>query len=310
MLNLNREIPTNTTKLVLEIIKNAPLQEKFIQSSLLNINDDEHQSLSEYLHFCKTQGMNVVYMAECYLAIVEDMLREQIYFFKHNEYRYKTFDEVAESVYFNDNYMKKYMYGLALTSFLWPNHTEIHRFFIRNFPTHKTGCYLEVGPGHGYSFLTAMRMGNFQQYVGVDISRSSIELTKQITNFFIPELKSKVRLLELDFLENDCLYPSSLDAIVIGEVLEHVEKPKLFLKKISELIKSDGYIFVTTCINSPAIDHIYLWREPKEVESMIFHSGLKILNSLYLPYHGLTLKEASEKKLTINVAYILSKTDE
>jgi len=94
----------------------------------------------------------------------------------------------------------------------------------------------------------------------------------------------------------------------LGEVLEHVEQPEVFLRRIAELAKDDAYIFITTCINAPAVDHIYLWRTTDELEEMITASGLTITEPLRLPYEGKTLEESREENLPINVAYVLAKT--
>ena len=93
----------------------------------------------------------------------------------------------------------------------------------------------------------------------------------------------------------------------MGEVLEHVEQPDVFLRRIAELAKQDAFIFITTCINAPAVDHIYLWRTTDELEEMILANGLEIVEPLRLPYEGKTLEESRELNLPINVAYVLAK---
>jgi len=111
----------------------------------------------------------------------------------------------------------------------------------------------------------------------------------------------------MDFLEAKELEAGTYDAIIMGEVLEHVEQPDVFLKRIAELAKDDAYIYVTTCINAPAVDHIFLWRSTDELEKMIEGTGLKIKTPLRLPYEGKTLEESQAAELSINVAYVLEK---
>ena len=94
----------------------------------------------------------------------------------------------------------------------------------------------------------------------------------------------------------------------MGEVLEHVERPDIFLRRIAELATDDAYIFVTTCVNAPAVDHIFLWRTTDELESMIVSNGLSIVEPLRLPYEGKTLEQSVEMDLPINVAYVLAKS--
>lgn len=213
---------------------------------------------------------------------------------------------MAESVYHDRDYMDRYMYGLAITNFLWPNHVEMARLLHRTLPRNRSGRYLEVGPGHGFLLLAAIEVGAFDEFLGVDLSAASVEQTRTIVEHFHPEAPAKVELR--DFLEAEDLEPGSFDAVVMGEVLEHVEQPEVFLRRIAELAKDDAYIFITTCINAPAVDHIYLWRTTDELEDMIVASGLTIVEPLRLPYEGKTLEESREQDLPINVAYVLART--
>jgi hypothetical protein len=112
------------------IVEINPLQRAFIAESMADIRDDELQDLDAYICFAESSGVNSAYLAASYDLIVKDTLREQIYFQRHGRYRYSTFDEVAGSVYFNHEYMRKYMHGLALTAYLWPNHRSLHRYFV------------------------------------------------------------------------------------------------------------------------------------------------------------------------------------
>jgi hypothetical protein len=109
-----------------------PLQSDFLEESLRDVAADELGDLNAYVHFGKSLGLDIPYLATCYDLIVKDTLREQMYFLRHGKYRYSTFDEVAESVYFDDEYMRKYMHGLALTAYLWPNHRALHVHDERN----------------------------------------------------------------------------------------------------------------------------------------------------------------------------------
>ena len=160
--------------------------------------------------------------------MVEDTLREQLYFMQHKEYRHETHAEIANHVYHDVEYMNRYMYGLAITAFFWPNHVDMARVFRKTLPARKHGRYLEIGPGHGYYLMTAMRHGTFDEFLGIDISEASIRQTKSIVDYFAPDRKECFVLEKKDFLEAADLKPNSFDAIVMGEVLEHVEAPDDF----------------------------------------------------------------------------------
>jgi len=303
----NKTLSPNVSGLIDIILDENPMHKSFIANALDHVTAEELGTLDSYLDFCKSKGQDLPYMADSYLTIVGDTFREQLYFMKHKEYRHKTYEDVAGHVYDDKDYMNKYMYGLALTSFLWPNHLDMGRLFVETVPRDRGGKYLDIGPGHGYYLMKAMELGSFDEFLGIDISPASIDQTGAILEHFKPEFKDKYELRLMDFLEAKELEAGSFDAIIMGEVLEHVEQPDVFLKRIAELAKDDAYIYVTTCINAPAVDHIFLWRSTDELEKMIEGTGLKIKTPLRLPYEGKTLEESQAAELSINVSYVLEK---
>lgn len=298
-------LPENIRLLRDAILEQNPMHRSFMTAALANVTAEEMGHLDRYIDFCRQRGLTIDYLAECYLTIVGDTLREQIYFQKHKKYRYSSFAEVANNVYFNDEYMSFYMYGLAITSFLWPNHLALFRFFRDTLPKDKKGAYLEIGPGHGYFLLTAMQRGAYDSFTGVDISETSIAQTRALLEHFGGGKKS-FDLKCMDFLDSK-LPENGFDAVVMGEVLEHVEQPDRFLKQIARLAKKDAHIFVTTCINAPAVDHIYLFRDTAQLEKLFSDCGLKIKDQMIKPYEGKTLEESLQQLLAINVAYVLER---
>jgi 2-polyprenyl-3-methyl-5-hydroxy-6-metoxy-1,4-benzoquinol methylase len=293
-------------RLVDTILEQYPVHRGFLERALAGATPAEIDRLASYVAFCTGKGLTLDYLAESYLTILGDTLDEQEHFRDHGRYRHSTFAEVAESVYHDRDYMDRYMYGLAITNFLWPNHVEMARFLRRTLPRNRTGTYLEVGPGHGFLLLAAIEVGAFDDFLGVDLSAASVDQTRTIVEHFHPGAPVRIELR--NFLEADDLAPSSFDAIVMGEVLEHVEQPEVFLRRIADLVKDDGYVFVTTCVNAPAVDHIYLWRSTDALEDMIRESGLSIVEPLRLPYEGKTLEESRAEQLPINVAYVLARS--
>jgi 2-polyprenyl-3-methyl-5-hydroxy-6-metoxy-1,4-benzoquinol methylase len=243
------------------------------------------------------------FLADSYNLIVNDTLKEQLYFQRNKKYRYSTFDEVSDIVYFNDEYMKKYMYGLAITSYFWKQHKKINNFFDDVLPLDKEGIFLEIGPGHGNLMAKAMSRSSYNSFLGVDISPTSIELTEQLLKANVWGESRDYELMIADFLDGE--FEGTYDAIIMGEVLEHVEQPSLFLEKIASLSKKDSFIFITTCINTPAIDHLALFRSVEEIKTLFSNAGLEVKNSILVPYDKMNVDETMDKRLPLLVAFVL-----
>jgi len=288
------------------IVRINPLQRAFIAESLLDVRDDELRDLDAYIRFAASVGIESGYLAESYDLIVKDTLREQLYFQRHGRYRFSTFDEVAGSVYFNEEYMRKYMHGLAITAYLWPNHRALHRYFVDVIPTGDTGQYLEIGPGHGVFMMCAMRESAYTRFQGIDISPTSVEMTRSLLGSgFFGEFDNWA-IVEQDFFASD-MKDDGYSAVVMGEVLEHVEDPGQFLSRINAVSREDAFIFITTPINAPAIDHIYLFESVESIETLVSQAGLAVRDSLLVPYPGLSVDESIAQKLPVNVAMVLGK---
>tara|TARA_B100000780_G_C21079841_1_gene434802 strand:- start:219 stop:1160 length:942 start_codon:yes stop_codon:yes gene_type:complete len=302
-----KSVPARVGTLIGIVSEKNPRHSAFVEHALTLITDAEIADLERYLGYCEDKGHNLEYLAQCYLTIVQDTLKEQMYFMRNRKYQQSNYEEVAKAIYHNKEYMDRYMYGLAITGFFWPNHVEMGRFFMRTLPKDKGGKYLEIGPGHGYYFMKALELGSFDSLLGIDISEASVRQSQAILDHFYPDEKDRYELRQMNFLDADGLEAESYDTIVMGEVLEHVENPLTFMKRIAELAKPDAYIYMTTCANAPAIDHIYLYECPKDVEDQFEEAGLDIVEACILPYEGQTIERCIKDGLAINVAYTLKK---
>lgn len=288
-----------------EIVALLPQHAGNIKASIDSLNENMMLFLEQLLNVYDSQNRNTKFLAECYAFILKETMREQMYFAKHKDYRCHTYAEVADAVYDSPNYMEKYMIGLAISTVLWENHRKLYEFYLKFIRTKiRGGRYLEIGPGHGLFFREVLHRGICDNYTVVDISDTSLSLTKKMVDD-LGIHDEVVQYLHQDFLAFEDL--NKYDVIVMGEVLEHVEKPLEFLKKCKELMSDNGKCYISTCANAAAVDHIQLFNFSAEVEKLISLAGLNVNTKLVVPYRGYSIGECEQMKLPMNMAYICSK---
>ncbi len=245
------------------------------------------------------------YIADSYMHLIKEMMIEQVYFQRNSQYRYSTLREADEKVYSNREYMLKYMIGLALSQFLWKNHYAIFKFFISKVAKSQGENYLEIGCGHGLFFIEAIKNNGFKSFNAIDLSDTSIDLTENLLLHYFHEKPQNVSLELKNIFDLDiqCGY----DFISMGEVLEHVETPKQLLDKIFTLLSDSGLFFVSTCVNCPAKDHIFLFKNVEEIRGLFRESGFSVVDEFVCAADNIQLEEAEKNKTTINYAAFLTK---
>ena len=294
------------------ICEKSPLQKKRIQSFHSKQNkkffDEAENFVIFYNNFLESKKLKFDFIADGYLNMCRDMMKSRIYFLKEGKYPSENQKEVFDNLYNKENEMLLLMIGLAFTQFLWETHYEMYQHF-KNFIKKETKNnleYLEIGPGHGLFLKYALdELDNKDNsFKVVDISPTSIEITKNI----ISQIKSSNK--NLDFVIADIYDYNALnkfDLIVAGELIEHLDNPVKFLLKLKKLLKPDGKIFLTTCVNCPTNDHVVYFKNTETIKKMIKLCGLKILEEKILPVEKLSVKEIKEKKITINYSAIIQR---
>lgn len=229
--------------------------------------------------------------------MLTDMTNERAKFILHEKYSSNSFAEVEKRVYSNPEIMTYHMHGLVLAQFLWFEQYARFLFFknnINNYCSHAKS-YLEIGGGHGLYINKAIELlKEVNKFDLVDVSKSSIDLAKGILG------DSKITY----FLKNIYDYTDDInyDFVTIGEVLEHLEEPHLILLKVSRLIGETGVAFVSTPVNSPMIDHIYLFKNVQDIRRMINTSGLEIIEEKVVVSENITLEDAARFKIPVMFA--------
>jgi 2-polyprenyl-3-methyl-5-hydroxy-6-metoxy-1,4-benzoquinol methylase len=251
----------------------------------------------KYDTYLKKKNKTLDFGVNCYLHMCADMIDERIKFIKNGKYSSTSFDEVEKRVYGNPEIMIYHMHGLVLAQFLWFDQYYRIDFFCKNLYKYASNAknYLEIGGGHGlYMNEALVLLPNVKQFDLVDISESSIDLAKGIIN----DEKVNYYLKNIfDFPDNE-----AYDFVTMGEVLEHVEDPLALLSKISKLTGKAGICYITTPINSPMIDHIYLFSNEEELRELFNLAGLEILEEKTVISEHITRKMAEKFKVPVMYA--------
>jgi len=261
---------------------------EFASLALINVDDELPRYVADYRWMC------------------ERFLEEEIFFAREGRYRLSTFAEAFAEVYSDLDYMSKYVRGILISQIVWDPHARAFDFFRTEFLTRlpSDAAYLEVGPGHGFFLYFASQAANISKLEAWDISDASIAETHG-------SLRRLGVTREITIVQQDVLKAPSrrveFDGAIISEVLEHLERPDLALQSLHAALKPGGRIFINAPVNSPAPDHIFLWRSIEEFVSFVEAQGFKIETSRELPVTGYTLERAIKHKASISCVLIATK---
>ena len=132
-------------------------------------------------------------------------------------------------------------------------HMNYHNFFIQNIKDEQN--VLEIGCGYG-PLANAIATAKNVKYTGIDIVKKNIE-----------KAKSLFKRDNLTFIHGDALkteFDTSIDIVVMSNVLEHIKDRVALLKRIKETIKPN-----TIIIRVPLYERD--WRVPLKEELGIEH---------------------------------------
>src|SRR5260221_4447540 len=260
---------------IVNAIKTSPLQKKKLEKYLLTRDDWFFKQAEEfsiqYIGYLESESIPVEYAIEAYQKLCNDMMKCQIYFMKTGKYPANSSEEANENIYANETIMKLYMVGLAMSQFLWSSHYELYSCLIKSLTKYSKNirAYLEIGPGHGVFLNKAVELiGVESKITVVDISSTSISITKSILNYFKQKNKN------INYYNTVIIYLKlhvTYNFLTMGEVLEHVNFPEKLLLKLRDLLTERGRAFVSTCVNCPAIDHVYHFKSVGEIRDLLFN---------------------------------------
>jgi ubiquinone/menaquinone biosynthesis C-methylase UbiE len=290
----------NLTKITDEVLAAWPEHTEFLATRFANC-DDHSLSLSEEIAglVLKLSGVELPAYCTGYRGMCAALIEEDLFFRRNGRYRLSSFADVFEKIYSNREYMGNYLKGILLSQVLWSNQAQACRFYVDRFLTKipPTADYLEIGPGHGLLMYFASRALTSGTLTGWDASQSSIDLTRETLRTM--NVDRPWRLVLTDILEPPSV-AESFDAVVLSEVLEHLDRPDAALETVHRILSDGGLAFFNVPVCSPAPDHIYLWRSPEEVEDLVRSCGFLILDSEAAPTTGYDLERAKRRRVSIN----------
>lgn len=250
----------------------------------------------DYVEFCQDLTENMIrcdrdprQAVAAYIRMSMEYLVLQSQLEKSGHYTYASFDEVNQHVYSNPDVMLDYyLDGLLLSQMWWPNHYRICRFFEESFLDKLPRSDLkavEIGPGHGLHTGLFVRRCARWRLTSCDISEHSIAYAADWMRHFCGDAADQATFVKVDADSPFGPGADTYDALICGEVLEHLEQPGDFLREVARRLKTDGLAFLTAAIYAASIDHIYLFHSVDEVRALVQAAGLAIVDDIVLPVH-------------------------
>ncbi len=305
----NIETAPNFHALVEKIRALNPFQKKSVQR-ILDAADERYldfaESVTARMLVAVDRGECFDYLAQTYLWYTKLLRIEEMHYAQQGAYRYDNYAEVYEKVYSRDDYMFDYVVGLGLTQPLWANHYRIFRFYLDRYLPRvaeaRTGA--EIGVGHGLFHAEAMRAAPALRTTLLDVSPTSLDMTRRMiaATGLAPERATPI---QVDVQEDIPLADGSLDMLLLGELIEHIEAGERVMRELSFKMKPGGQCYFSTAANAPAEDHILLFTTTGEVRDFVRRCGWSIRDEEVFTLGGMSEAQANAGKQTLNYCAVL-----
>lgn len=213
-----------------------------------------------------------------YCTFVLGVNRSQSRYEKERQYPLSSFDDVYQTVYGDENFMRYYHWGVFVTTFGWRHHLPLYKLYRDNF-LHRmslrsgTQMMLDLGCGSGVWHILASRALTDLDVCAVDISPTSIALSRDTVSNL--GLSGRINYICADALNYKLETPA--DAGVSCFLLEHLENPADLLKNLAVNIAPHGLAFVTCALTAAECDHIFEFKRESEPIAMAEAAGFRLL---------------------------------
>jgi SAM-dependent methyltransferase len=216
--------------------------------------------------------------------------------------------EALEQVYQNkDVFGAYYLSGLLLSEALWPNHHKLGCAFTDSFLTllSSKSKVLEVGVGTGFHLYHLKNRRPDIAYEGVDISDYAIEFARKFAFGDKERLPGNYSFYRQDATKGLDCRDETYDAVILGEVLEHVEDPESLLKEMARVARKISPMFITTVVFAANIDHIYLFEKADDIRKLFTKTPWDVEREWVLPIYPEDTPEMEKRPM--NYGAILRK---
>lgn len=224
-------------------------------------------------------GLTYEDVLDAYAEFCLTFLREQREFLETGAYRNAEagFEKVKHEVYENDEYMTHYMLGHLLSCAVFPHHYEQYQFFMGCFvpATPDDARIFEFGPGHGLWISSYLAHAPGRTGQACDVSPLCVRLAQQMLPLrgISPE---RCALFHGDAVQHE-LGSEMFDAMIASGLLEHIEDPGAFLRRIRANLKPHtGRLFTMVPTNTAHPDHLVLFTRVEEIQAMYRDAGFVI----------------------------------
>ncbi len=201
---------------------------------------------------------------------------------------------IQEKLYDTSAKVDRGDYNVALLlSIIVSNHRlEIMQSLLEfiSFIKKPEGRIASVGMGTGYELKLVHESLPKWIIEGYDTDEKAHTDARKLLHYF--NITDNIRfggMFPDDRLSTDTLY----DAILLCEIMEHLEDPSSFLKKMRTCLKPGGFIFVTMAVNIAQEDHIYLYASINECRKQLIECGLVTIIEKIIP---MTIRSISSAK--------------
>lgn len=229
----------------------------------------------------KARGENAIEdSVDAFVQFTTEVNLAQARYEVQGAYEHKSFRDVYDAHYSQNEQMSSYLWGVYLTNFLWAHHVEICLFFQDRFLSRlpDDAKMFEIAPGHGGWGVWALYHKKRSILDGYDISPASIEIAGSIAA--AAGVADRATYSEKDALDLQSVTPNSSRAGICSFLVEHLEEPQRLFAVVYQLLQPGGVAFITGALTAAQIDHIFEFRRESELVQMAESQGLRVLETL------------------------------